>query len=45
VLFVDVPEIEVKIRDRGLTGIAHGFHILDDRRTGEKGLDYLWKKQ
>ena len=36
VLFVDVSEIKVKIRHRGLTGIAHGFHIFDDRRTGER---------
>jgi hypothetical protein len=36
VLFVDVSEIEVKICDPGLTGIAHGFHIFDDCRTGER---------
>ena len=45
VLFVDVPEIEVKIRDRGLTGITQGFHIFDDCRTGkDQRLNYLEKK-
>jgi hypothetical protein len=33
VLFVDVSEIEIKVCNRCLTGIAHGFHIFDDRRT------------
>src|SRR6267154_1269988 len=36
VLFVDVLEIEIKIGHRGLTGIAHDFHIFDDCRTGER---------
>jgi hypothetical protein len=35
-LFVDVSEIEIEVCHRGLTGIAHGFHILDDCRTGER---------
>ena len=34
-LFVDVPKIEIKICHRGLTGIAHGFDILDDCGTGK----------
>jgi hypothetical protein len=35
VLFIDVPEIKIKVRDRGLTGIARSFHIFNDCRTGE----------
>jgi hypothetical protein len=30
VLFVDVPKVKIEICHRGLTGIAHGFDILDD---------------
>ena len=29
-LFVDVPKVKVEIRDRGLTGIAHGCDILNN---------------
>jgi hypothetical protein len=36
VLLVDVSEVEIKVCDRGLTGIAHRFHIFNDCRTGER---------
>jgi hypothetical protein len=35
VLFVDVPKVEIEICHRGLTGIAHGFDILDDCGAGK----------
>jgi hypothetical protein len=35
VLFVDVPKVEIKISHRGLTGIAHGFDVLDNCRAGK----------
>ena len=36
VLFVYVPEVKVEIRHRGLTGIAHNFHVLDDCGTRKR---------
>ena len=36
VLFVYVPEVEVEISHRGLTGVAHISHVLDDCRTGKR---------
>ena len=36
VLFVYVPKVEVEIGHRGLTGIAHNFHFLDDCGTGKR---------
>ena len=36
VLFVYVPKVEVEISHRGLTGIAHNFHVLDDCGTGKR---------
>ena len=34
-LFPDVPKVEIEICHQGLTGIAHGFDILDDCRAGQ----------
>ena len=34
-LFADVPKVEIEICHRGLTGIAHGFDILDDCGAGQ----------
>jgi len=42
-LFSDVPEIEIEISHRGLTCIAHDFHILDDCGAGNKQLSYFDK--
>jgi hypothetical protein len=36
VLFVYVSEVEVEICHRGLTGIAHNFHFLDNCGTGKR---------
>jgi hypothetical protein len=33
VLLADVPEVEIEITHRGLTGIAHDLDIFDDCRT------------
>jgi hypothetical protein len=35
VLFADVPEVEIEITHRSLTGIAHDLDIFDDCRTGK----------
>ena len=44
-LFVDVSEVKIKISHRGLTGIAHGFHIFDNRRTVETSDSIIVDKQ
>ena len=36
VLLVYVPKVKVEIRHRGLTGIAHGFDVLDDCGTEKR---------
>jgi hypothetical protein len=37
VLFVYVPKVEVlETTHRGLTSIAHDFHVLDDCETGKR---------
>jgi hypothetical protein len=41
VLFVDISEVKIEICDRGLTCIADGFDIFDDRRTGEMQVTQL----
>ena len=32
-LFISVPEVEIKVGQRGLLGIAQGYDILCDRGT------------
>jgi hypothetical protein len=36
VLFVDIPKVKIEICHRGLTGIAHGFDILNDCRARKR---------
>ena len=33
VLFVGVPKVKVKIAHRGVSGLAYGFDVLNDRGT------------
>ena len=33
ILLIGAPEVEIKISQRGLSGLAHGLDVFDDRRT------------
>ena len=33
-MLVGVSKVKIKVGDRRISGVAHGFNILDDRGTG-----------